>query len=225
MSEHAFKTIRDEAGEIVKFKGPISNYKSVTVNSFNDKSYIHLSDVSKCFTKGGGFDLKKAKSVTLNRDEVNTFIEMSEKLPIMMDKVLKIQQSTDESDEGNTTSKRQKRQTDSDDETTKASRKITSKQLKRKKQTGAHPYRRPSSTPKHTQKVISDSSDTTDESDEGNTTSKRQKRQTDGDAETTKASRKITSKQLKRKKQTGAHSYRRPSSTQKKHTKSHLRQQ
>lgn len=68
MSEHAFKTIRDGAGEIVKIKASISNYKDVTVNSFNNQSYMHLSDVSKCFTKGGGFDLKKSKSVTLNRD-------------------------------------------------------------------------------------------------------------------------------------------------------------
>lgn len=93
MSEHAFKTIRDEAGVIVKLKGSISNYKTITVQNYNDNSCMHLSDVSKCYTKGGGFDLKKAKSVTLNRDEVNTFIEMSEKLPSMMDKVLKIQKS------------------------------------------------------------------------------------------------------------------------------------
>ena len=34
--------------------------------------------------KGGGFDLKKAKSVTLNTEEINTFITMTEKLPSEM---------------------------------------------------------------------------------------------------------------------------------------------
>ena len=49
---------------------------------------MHLSDVSKCFKKGGGFDLKKAKSVTLNTEEINTFITMTEKLPSVMRKIL-----------------------------------------------------------------------------------------------------------------------------------------
>ena len=49
---------------------------------------MHLSDVSKCFKKGGGFDLKKAKSVTLNTEELNTLITMREKLPSVMRKVL-----------------------------------------------------------------------------------------------------------------------------------------
>lgn len=88
MSEHTFKTIRDKAGNIMKIKASISNYKDVTVNRFNDKCYIHLSDVSKCFKQSGRFDLKKAKTVTLNKDEVNTFIKMTEKLPSVMDKVL-----------------------------------------------------------------------------------------------------------------------------------------
>ena len=75
--EHTFKAIRDEEGELMKMKGSLSNNKDLTVNCFNDKPYAHLSDVSKCFKKGGGFDLNKVKSVTLNREEVDAFIQMS----------------------------------------------------------------------------------------------------------------------------------------------------
>ena len=141
--DHTFKTIRDEAGEIVKIKASISNYKDITVNSFNNKSYMHLSDVSKCFTKGGGFDLKMAKSVTLNRDEVNTFIEMTEKLPSVMDKVLKVKLSSrrrhdsassiedsDESKQNPSKRQKMKRQTTgSNSETTTESQKSKNRQL------------------------------------------------------------------------------------------------
>ena len=34
------------------------------VNRFKDKSYVHLSDISKCFQQGVGFDIKKIKSIT-----------------------------------------------------------------------------------------------------------------------------------------------------------------
>ena len=43
--EHTFKIIGDEAGQIVKMKASISNYKDVTINRLNDKCYVHLSDV------------------------------------------------------------------------------------------------------------------------------------------------------------------------------------
>ena len=83
---HTFKTVQDEAGDLIKMKASISNYKHVTVNTFNDKCYVHLSDVSKCFKNGGGFDLKNGKSITLNAEE--TFIKVTEKLPSIMRKVL-----------------------------------------------------------------------------------------------------------------------------------------
>ena len=86
--EHTFKTVRDEAEDLIKMKASLSNYKHVTVNTFNDKCYVHLSDVNKCFKNGGGFDLKNGKSITLNTEEINTLIKMTEKLPSVMRKVL-----------------------------------------------------------------------------------------------------------------------------------------
>ena len=37
LDEHTFKAVRDEAGDLIKMKASISNYKDVTVNTFNDK--------------------------------------------------------------------------------------------------------------------------------------------------------------------------------------------
>ena len=152
MSEHTFKTIRDNTGAIIKMKASLSPYKDITVNSFNDKSYMHLSDVSKCFMKGGGFDLKKSKSVSLNRDEVMSFIQMSKKLPSLMDKVLRQQpysqndttdSSSYDSDEDvetkTTKQKKQKRlQNDSDTES-----KSKAKSAKRSQKKRVAPYRKP----------------------------------------------------------------------------------
>lgn len=75
-------------GEGLKMKADIPNLKSVVVNEYNNSSYCHISDVSKCFGKGGSFDIKKSKSVTLNRDDVNNFARMIDQIPTAMDQVL-----------------------------------------------------------------------------------------------------------------------------------------
>lgn len=83
-----FQQVRDESGKLVKMKADISNFKSVVVNEYNNSSYCHISDVSKCFGKGGSFDIKKSKSVTLNRDDVDNFVKMIDQIPTVMDQVL-----------------------------------------------------------------------------------------------------------------------------------------
>ena len=149
--EHTFKAVRDEAGDLIKMKASISNYKDVTVNTFNDKCYVHLSDVSKCF--------KRAKSVTLNTEEINEFIKMTEKLPSVMRKVLaspvherkKEPVSSADSDASTDDDKKSKKRKtgvkqgvkktathqDSDSETESAFPHRKQKQLKKKR---THPY-------------------------------------------------------------------------------------
>ena len=83
-----FKEVRDETGKLVKMKADISNFKSLTVNEYNKASYCHICDVSKCFKKGGGFDISKSKTVTLKRDDVNNFVKMIGQVPAAMDKIL-----------------------------------------------------------------------------------------------------------------------------------------
>ena len=166
--EHSFKTIRDEEGDIIKMKASISNYKDVTLNCFNDKCYAHLSDVSKCFKQGGGFDLTKVKSVTLNREEVDTFIKMTKKLPSLMDKMLKV---SDDSDGGSSSqtvvakkSKKIKKkksissavESDSDTENT------TLKKERKKKR--AHPYKKASSSTAQ-KKAVKESDNNSDDTD------------------------------------------------------------
>lgn len=172
--EHAFKTIRNGEGGVVKMKASISNYKDVTVNRFNDKCYAHLSDVSKCFKKGGGFDLKKVKSVTLNRDEVDTFIQMSNKLPTLMDKMLLAKHVSDsDSDSAEQPAARKKKgkkltkrkvsfsSDDSDSDTenvvTKCKASTSKKRVKAKR---SHPYRKPSQQKKKPPKESDSNSDT-----------------------------------------------------------------
>ena len=179
--EHTFKAVRDEAGDLIKMKASISNYKDVTVNTFNDKCYVHLSDVSKCFKRGGGFDLKKAKSVTLNTEEINEFIKMTEKLPSVMRKVLaspvherkKEPVSSADSDASTDDDKKSKKRKtgvkqgvkktathqDSDSETESAFPHRKQKQLKKKR---THPYNKPlTETKKRTKsQKATESSDT-----------------------------------------------------------------
>lgn len=93
--DHIFKTIKDQSGKIIKLKAPISNYKDITVNSFNDRPYAHISDVSKCFKKGGTFDITRARSVTLNKEEVQTFISMTDRLSTAMDTITVDSNATD----------------------------------------------------------------------------------------------------------------------------------
>ena len=45
----------------------------VMVNRFKDKSYVHLSDISKCFQQGVGFDMKKIKSITTETKGAHIF--------------------------------------------------------------------------------------------------------------------------------------------------------
>lgn len=120
---------------------------------------MHISDVSKCVKSDGGFDIKKnqAKSVTLNRDKVGTFIQMTAELPAMMDRMLTVSSRHDASDTDSDSSetalkKKRKKQPrkkvhflsdGSDSETekpTQSKSKISTpkKQLKKKR---THPYR------------------------------------------------------------------------------------
>ena len=133
---------------------------------------------SKCFKQGGGFDLKKGqishtqqrrsrhinsdvkkvKSVTLNRDEVDTLIQISNKLPTIMDKMLLTKDVSDsDSDFAEPAARKLKGKKltmgkvssfssdDSDSDTenavTKCKASTTKKQVKTK---SAHPYRKTS---------------------------------------------------------------------------------
>ena len=165
--EHTFKAIRDEEGELMKMKGSLSNYKDLTVNCFNDKPYAHLSDVGKCFKKGGGFDLNKVKSVTLNREEVDAFIQMSRKLLAIMDKMSPKSDPADRDASETPKKKAQKATTkrkiipksdDSDSDTGKPSAKSKTSSLKQKKKR-SQPYKKPYQQKRNSQKE-SDTSDT-----------------------------------------------------------------
>ena len=65
-----WEEVRDEHGNLVKLKAPLSNYKSVVIREWNHSPYVYIGDVSKCFTKNSGFDIKKSKSVSLNRADI-----------------------------------------------------------------------------------------------------------------------------------------------------------
>ena len=83
-----WEEVRDEDGALVKLKAPLSNYKSVVIREWNRSPYVHIGDVSKCFTKNGGFDIKKSKSVSLNRDDIQKFISMINDIPPALDRIV-----------------------------------------------------------------------------------------------------------------------------------------
>lgn len=169
--EHNFKTIKNQDGDVVRMKAAISNHKDVTLNCFNDKCYAHLSDVSKCFKQGGGFDLKKVKSITLNKEEVSTFIRISKKLPALMEKMQLTKPASDDTDsdsaEGSAPKRKGKKITkrkasssdDSDSESTVTKQKVSTskKQIKTKR---THPYKKPSQQKKTPPKPVDIDSDT-----------------------------------------------------------------
>ena len=140
-----FKEVRDENGKLVKLKADISNFKSVAVNEYNNSSYCHISDVSKCFKKGGGFDISKSKSVTLNREDVDNFVRMIENIPAAMDQILYESKSDSSSSDSS-----------SDDDNDKKKRKTNKRVKKTKTKTFKHIKAHP----------VSDASDSSENEDQ-----------------------------------------------------------
>lgn len=153
-----WEEVRDEHGNLVKLKAPLSNYKSVVIREWNHSPYVHIGDVSKCFTKNGGFDIKKSKSVSLNRADIEKFISMTGEIPSALDRIVTENGSTDSTDsdsssqrepprkkkqskklkKGNTGSERNRHVSSDSDETPRKKKNTKSKRAKK-----VHPYSRP----------------------------------------------------------------------------------
>ena len=43
--------IRDEKGALIKLKAPLSTWKSITIREWQNVPYLHINDVSKCWSK------------------------------------------------------------------------------------------------------------------------------------------------------------------------------
>ena len=97
-SKSVFEEIRDERGALIKLKPPLSTWKSITIRDWQHSPYLHISDVSKCWSKGGSFDIKKSKSVTLNKEDVSKFIAMIGQIQSGMDKIVENVSDSDSSD-------------------------------------------------------------------------------------------------------------------------------
>jgi hypothetical protein len=63
-----FEEIYGKDGLISKVRANFGKSKEVCMNAFNGKTYIHITDKSKCFVNGK-FDPSKSKSVTLSYEE------------------------------------------------------------------------------------------------------------------------------------------------------------
>lgn len=158
------------------------------MNSFNDRPYAYISDVSKCFKKGGTFDITRARSVTLNKEEVQTFISMTDRLSTAMDRIAADSNSTDsdsdplDSDDDRKSGKRKGKKAgavtmkkraakkvhfisegsdDSDKERTLPSKNKISSHKKQFRKKRMHPYSKPRADKKQKKaQTVSDSSDT-----------------------------------------------------------------
>ena len=92
------KKSETKGGALVKLKAPLSTWKAITIRDWQHSPYLHISDVSKCWSKGGSFDIKKSKSVTLNREDVTKFIAMIGQIQSGMDKIVENISDSDTSD-------------------------------------------------------------------------------------------------------------------------------
>ena len=63
-----FEEICEKDGLISKVCASFGKSKEVFMNAFNGKTYLHITNKSKCFVNGK-FDLFKSKSVSLSFEE------------------------------------------------------------------------------------------------------------------------------------------------------------
>lgn len=59
-----FQEVYDNNGFVNRVRANFGKHKEVCMNAFNGKTYLHISDKTKCFSNGT-FDITKSKSVIL----------------------------------------------------------------------------------------------------------------------------------------------------------------
>lgn len=77
----SFSEKRDYKNEITKAPTKFGKQKEMCITPFNGGTYVHISDMRKCyFSPNGKFDHTKSKSISFNMEEIEQLQKLLRKL-------------------------------------------------------------------------------------------------------------------------------------------------